>query len=123
MTEVIDPQLTKALSGAAFSLFAVQQPIGDADLAQDGRSHRLSMAAASTPDWFSAAATKSSSLLEMAPELRGFTVDDAIPEDQARTDLIHMYGDDDLRDNEVAEEMATSDIKWNLLKEVADIDD
>ena len=125
MAESIDPDLSAALANAAFSLFATQQPISDADLAADGWSKRLSMAAASTPDWFSAAATKSSSLVEMAPELRGMEIEQPVPQDRARTDLIRMYGSEET-DAEISpssQSEVSDKVQWSVLKEIADLDD
>lgn len=117
-------EVSRALAGAAFSMFAVQQPLNDEDLAHDGRTHRLSMAAASTPDWFSAAAAKSSSLLEMAPELRGVAIEEPLPAEQARTDLIHMYSEGERHEAPLPK--GTDDhgeVRWGLLKEIADLED
>jgi len=117
-------ELSRALAGAAFSMFAVQQPLNDDDLAHDGRTRHLSMAAASTPDWFSAAAAKSSSLLEMAPELRGVTIEESPPIEQTRTDLIRMYGEgEQYQVPFVPETDDDGEVRWGLLKEIADLED
>lgn len=107
------------LADAAFAFFAADQPVSVEDIAADGHTRQFSMAAASTPDWFAAAAAKSSSLLDVAPELRGVGVEEEAS--SSMTDLIHMYGSDTAA--EPQEESDTDkDIRWHLLKGLADLD-
>lgn len=116
--DALSSDLQPALADAAFAFFAADQPMTLDDIAVDGRSRRLSMAAASTPDWFAAAATKSSTLLEVAPELRGVGIEESEP---AAADLIHIYGSDTVEEQQETSE-ADKDIRWHLLKGLADLD-
>ena len=109
--------LQLGLAGAAFAFFAADQPLGLEDIAADARARRLSMAAASTPDWFAAAARKSSSLMDVAPELRGLDIEDV--DATLDTDLIHIYGTDAV---EEPEDETDKDIRWHMLKGLADLD-
>lgn len=58
------------LADVAFALFALQQPVSLEEMAERAHERRLIMASAHTPGWFAAAAS-SSSLPDIAPELRG----------------------------------------------------
>jgi hypothetical protein len=114
--------MAKALADAAFAFFAANQPMAVEDIAADGYSRRFSMAAASTPDWFAAAATKSSSLIDVAPELRGIAIEEPATSGAVGPDLIHMY-DPDAKTPEADESGSDKDIQWHLLKGIADLPD
>lgn len=125
----------------AYACFALQQPLDLAELAAGAREHRLPMADAQTPDWFAAAASTGSSLLDMAPELVVLPTDlDAAERvDVGGIDLVRMYAPElaALEDDgaEVVPEPVVpttdapkaqrdrSSVKFDLLKELADLED
>jgi hypothetical protein len=88
--------LTRAqdsLASAAYALFALQQPIDLPELAAAAPGWRFPLAATQTPDWFAAAASVESSLLDVAPELQVLPSDleEADRVDVSGIDLIHVY--------------------------------
>ena len=82
-----------SLASAAYALFALQQPIELPELAAAAADWRFPLAATQTPDWFAAAASGESSLLEMAPELQVLPTDLEAADrvDVSGIDLIHVY--------------------------------
>ena len=82
-----------SLASAAYALFALQQPIKLPELAAAAPGWRFPLAATQTPDWFAAAASGESNLLEMAPELQVLSVDLEAADrvDVSGIDLIHVY--------------------------------
>jgi hypothetical protein len=86
------PRVQSVLSSTAYALFALEQPLPLADIAQGARAGAFPAAATHTPEWFAAAA-EGSSLLEMAPELQVLPTDleEADLVDVSGIDLIHVY--------------------------------
>ena len=86
------PLVQKALTSAAYALFALEQPLSLDDIAQGARAGAFPAAATHTPEWFAAAAD-GADLLEMAPELQVLPTDlEAAQEvDLTGIDLIHVY--------------------------------
>ncbi|MDP1876763.1 MAG: hypothetical protein Q8M17_04285 [Actinomycetota bacterium] len=82
-----------ALAAMAYALFAFHQPVPLKDLAAASPSRAFPLAAQQTPDWFAAAATGESSLLETAPELQALPVEeaDASGAEVTGIDLIRIY--------------------------------
>lgn len=82
-----------SIVAATYAMFALQQPLSLAQLTEAARDTRFPMASAQTPEWFAAAASGTSSLLETAPELVVLPADldsaDAV--DVSGMDLVHMY--------------------------------
>ena len=125
----------------AYACFALQQPLDLAELAAGARERRLPMADAQTPDWFAAAASTGSSLLETAPELVVLPTDlDAAEQvDVGGIDLVRIYApelaglEDDAAPAAPEPVAATphdprahadrSSVKFDLLKELADLED
>jgi|WetSurMetagenome_2_1015567.scaffolds.fasta_scaffold563599_1 hypothetical protein len=86
------PRVQSVLSSTAYALFALEQPLPLADIAQGARAGAFPAAATHTPEWFAAAA-EGSSLLDMAPELQVLPADleEADLVDVSGIDLIHVY--------------------------------
>lgn len=84
-----------ALSGAAFAMFALQQPLSLQELAASAGDNRLPMADPHTPDWFAAMATGGSSLMDIAPELRVLPAEAELPSAPGASglDLVRIYSD------------------------------
>ena len=83
----------ESLASAAYALFALQQPIELSELAAAAPGWRFPLAATQTPDWFAAAASDESSLLDVAPELQVLPSDLEAADrvDVSGIDLIHVY--------------------------------
>lgn len=83
----------ESLASAAYALFALQQPIELPELAAAAPGWRFPLAATQTPDWFAAAASGESSLLDVAPELQVLPADLEAADrvDVSGIDLIHVY--------------------------------
>lgn len=128
----------RALSSAAYALFALEQPL-DLDVIAQGAGARAFPAAAShTPDWFAAAA-EGADLLDMAPELQVLPTDleEAERVDVSGIDLIHVYAPEMADRGEPAEEVEEPEAtptaaptptprtstQIGLLKELGDLDD
>lgn len=77
----------------AYALFAFHQPVPLGDLAAASPSRAFPLAAQQTPDWFAAAATGESSLLDTAPELQTLPLEemDAANAEVTGIDLIRMF--------------------------------
>lgn len=82
----------RALSSAAYALFALEQPLGLEEIAQGARAGAFPAAASHTPEWFAAAA-EGANLLDMAPELQVLPTDleQAEAVDVSGIDIIHIY--------------------------------
>ena len=114
----------------AFGVFALQQPLTLAELRASAGDRRLPMSDAQTPEWFAAAAATDSSLLDMAPELQVFGERHAVAGD---VDLVHIYAPGSARvddDGAAARPRAAAPtepdgttVKFDLLKELADLED
>ena len=115
----------------AYGLFALQQPLTLVELQASAGDRRLPMSDAQTPEWFAAAAATDSSLLDMAPELQGFGERNT---SAGGVDLVHIYApgsariDDDAappRPRAAAAPTAPdgTTVKFDLLKELADLED
>jgi hypothetical protein len=128
----------ESLASAAYALFALQQPIELPELAAAAPGWRFPLAATQTPDWFAAAASGESSLLDVAPELQVLPTDLEAADrvDVSGIDLIHVYapelqGIEDLDEDEpvpapvapapAAEQPRTS-TQLGLLKELGNLD-
>jgi len=129
----------RALSSAAYALFALEQPIGLEEIAQGARARAFPAAATHTPNWFAAAA-EGADLLDMAPELQVLPTDleEAERVDVSGIDLIHVYapemterGETPEPDEEPDETASTptpaptprTSTQIGLLKELGDLDD
>lgn len=82
--------IQRALADTAYALFALEQPLALAEIAEGARTGTFPGAALRTPDWFAAAA-ESGDLLSMAPELQALPPDGEEPVDLAGVDLIRVY--------------------------------
>ena len=128
----------ESLASAAYALFALQQPIELPELATAAPGWGFPLAATQTPDWFAAAASGESSLLDTAPELQVLSSDleAAGRVDVSGIDLIHVYAPElqsieDLDEEEpapapaapapAAEQPRTS-TQLGLLKELGNLD-
>jgi len=82
-----------SVASAAYATFALLQPIPLDEIAAAAPARALPFAATTTPDWFAAAASDESSLLDTAPELLVLAPDIESPEevDVRGIDLIHVY--------------------------------
>ena len=82
-----------SVSAAAYAMFALLQPLSIDELRAAAPMRAFPLATSTTPDWFSAAASDESSLLETAPELLVLVpgMDDAEDVDVSGIDLIHVY--------------------------------
>lgn len=87
------PAVQDSLASAAYALFALEQPLDLHELAAAAATSAFPLAATQTPDWFAAAASDESSLLDMAPELQVLSSDleEADRVDVSGMDLIHVY--------------------------------
>jgi hypothetical protein len=125
-----------ALSAAAYALFALEQPLPLAEIAQGARAGSFPAAALHTPDWFAAAADDSD-LMDMAPELQVLPADleAAARVDLSGIDLIHVYAPEmhvDAQPEESAEpepeppappaEQPRTSTQLGLLKELGNLD-
>jgi hypothetical protein len=126
------------MQAAAFAIFALQQPLPLEEISEAAETGRLPLAASQTPNWFSAAASEESSLLETAPELLVLPADldsaDAV--DVTGIDLIHVYapeleaiaGIEDDPEEELPErdapavETPRTSTQFGLLKELSNLD-
>lgn len=83
----------EALVSAAYALFALEQPLDLPEIAASAPRWRFPLASTQTPDWFAAAASADSSLLDVAPELQVLSADleEADRVDVSGIDLIHVY--------------------------------
>ena len=81
------------VASAAYAMFALLQPITLDELREGAKTHSFPFAESQTPDWFAAAASDQSSLLETAPELLVLApdMDGSEPVDVSGIDLIHVY--------------------------------
>jgi hypothetical protein len=81
------------VASAAYAMFALLQPLSLEELRAATPTHAFPLAATKTPDWFAAAASDESSLLETAPELLVLSPDmeDSEDVDVSGIDLIHVY--------------------------------
>lgn len=84
---------TRAISTSAYALFALQQPLSLDRISEGVHALEFPEAETTTPQWFAAAASDESSLLDMAPELVAVQEDaEAIGvADVSGIDLIHVY--------------------------------
>lgn len=122
------------------AMFALQQPIGLEEIASGLESGHWPMADAQTPNWFAAAATSGSSLLDMAPELQVLPadLDEADRVDVEGIDLVRIYApelaglEDDVPTSapvvvaEPAPRPAAApgaSVQLGLLKELSDLDE
>ncbi len=125
-----------SLASAAYALFALQQPIELPELAAAAADWRFPLAATQTPDWFAAAASGESNLLEMAPELQVLPTDLEAADrvDVSGIDLIHVYAPElqsieELDEDEAAPaapapaaEKPRTSTQLGLLKELGNLD-
>ena len=138
------PELERALSVAAYALFALEQPLSLEEIATGARTGAFPAAATHTPEWFAAAA-EGMDLHVMAPELQVLPSDDEVADlvDVTGIDLIHVYAPefaaasldsvDDTDESEKAEEDAQpvppkaakpgAATQIGLLKELGGLDD
>ena len=95
----------RALSSAAYALFALEQPLGLEEIAQGARAGAFPAAASHTPEWFAAAA-EGANLLDMAPELQVLPTDleQAEAVDVSGIDIIHIYAPEMTAAREAEEE-------------------
>jgi hypothetical protein len=129
----------ESLDSAAYALFALQQPIELPELAAAAPGWRFPLAATQTPDWFAAAASGESSLLDTAPELQVLPADLEAADrvDVSGIDLIHVYAPElqsieDLEEEEEpapepsakapAPEQPRTSTQLGLLKELGNLD-
>jgi hypothetical protein len=129
------PRVQDALASAAYSLFALQQPLSLVELSVGARERTFPVAANLTPDWFAAAA-QDSSLRDMAPELQVLPEDLEAADrvDVSGIDLIHVYApelngvEDEPEPEPVIEKPATqaeqprTSTQLGLLKELGNLD-
>lgn len=125
---------TDAIASATYALFALLQPVTLDELAAGGRGSTFPVAATSTPDWFSAAASQDSSLLETAPELLVLSPDRDASQtvDVTGIDLIHVYAPELEKIEELEEEPKPAPVatpatprtstQMGLLKELSNLD-
>jgi hypothetical protein len=88
MTEETD----STIGATAYALFALQQEL-DLDGIRKGRAQgKLISADSDSPDWFAAAASKTASLMETAPELQNYSSEES-PHGSGNSDLdlVGMY--------------------------------
>ena len=128
----------KALSAAAYALFALEQPLSLDDIATGARAGAFPAAATHTPEWFAAAA-EGADLLDMAPELRVLPTDleQAEQVDVSGIDIIHIYAPEMAAAREDEDESAEAEpappptpvaptprtsTQIGLLKELGDLD-
>lgn len=128
-----------ALAAGTYALFALQQPIELDEIAAAAVESRFPLADSKTPDWFSAAASQGSSLLETAPELLVLPadLDSADLVDVRGIDLVRMYAPElnaieDIEEPEpvvevvhaepVTHEKPRTSTQIGLLKELLDLD-
>lgn len=126
------------LADVAFAVFALQQPVSLAAMAQPAHERRLIMASAHSPGWFAAAAS-SSSLPDIAPELNADQSDPGSA-DREVMDLVWLYAPE-LREVErdeaepaappasssgvpgpIARESPASSVQIGLLRQLSDFD-
>lgn len=125
--------IQRTLTSTAYALFALEQPLPLAEIAEGARTGTFPAAELHTPDWF-AAAVDSQDLLAMAPELR------AMPEESGQAvdlDLIGVYAPEmatrpqapepepaapERPTPEHASPEETRSIRIGLLKELGDLD-
>jgi hypothetical protein len=82
----------ESLARAAYGLFALHQPISLSEISAAAPLGGFPLAATRTPEWFAAAASQESSILDTAPELLILPVGDDGPRvDVSGIDLIHVY--------------------------------
>ena len=83
----------RAVATSAYALFALQQPLSLDRITEGVPALEFPEAATTMPEWFGAAASDESSLLEMAPELVAVQEDaEAVGvADVSGIDLIHVY--------------------------------
>jgi hypothetical protein len=127
------------VASSAYAMFALLQPITLDELREGARTHSFPFAESQTPDWFAAAASDESSLLETAPELLVLAPDsDSADEvDVTGIDLIHVYapelqGIDDVEEEPEPEAAAPkpapapatprTSTQMGLLKELSNLD-
>ena len=86
-------EAASSVAAAAYAMFALLQPIPLEELRAAAGTRSFPLAETTTPDWFAAAASDESSLLEMAPELLVLAPDMESPDDVdvSGIDLIHVY--------------------------------
>lgn len=82
--------LDDALTAAAYALFALEQSLPLAAIAEGAHAGRFPAADLHTPEWF-AAAIDSDDLMAMAPELQALPLDAGDDIDVAGVDLIRVY--------------------------------
>jgi hypothetical protein len=131
------PTLQKSIASAAYALFALQQPIPLDALADGTASGRFPLAQTSSPQWFAAAASEESSLLDTAPELLAMPEDAeaAGVADVSGIDLIHVYAPELLEVEQIEEpppppatrpdvpaEKPSTSTQIGLLKELSNLD-
>jgi hypothetical protein len=98
------PTAERAMVASAYALFALQQPLSLAEIAEGAKTASFPMARSKTPTWFAAAASSESSLREMAPELLALPGDDDADEvDVSGIDLIRVYAPELMQVEEVDE--------------------
>jgi hypothetical protein len=83
--------MQEPMSSAVYSLFSLQQRLPLDQLAQAAPGRSFPMALAQTPEWFAAASTQGSSLLDTAPELLGLPTGADNRVDLSGLDLIRVY--------------------------------
>ena len=123
--------IQRMLTNTAYALFALEQELSLAEIAEGARAGVFPAATLHTPDWFAAAAD-SGDLLAMAPELREQPADD---ETGARSgvDLIRVYAPessvervDENADEDAGQpdpvERVQGPVSIGLLKELGDLD-
>jgi hypothetical protein len=82
--------LDDALTAAAYALFALEQSLPLAKIAEGAHAGSFPAADLHTPEWF-AAAIESDDLMSVAPELQALPVDAEADIDLAGVDLIRVY--------------------------------
>ena len=108
----------------AYGLAALQQPLDLAELAAAAPGRHLPMADPQTPDWFAAAATAGTSLLEMAPELQVVPPVAAVPVAIEGVDLVRIYAPEQAERPAPGRPKGDREgMKLDLLKELAGLED
>lgn len=125
-------QVQRMLTSTAYALFALEQPLSLAEVAEGARTGAFPGAALHTPDWFAAAA-ESGDLLSMAPELQAVPMDDPASAVLDGVDLIRVYAPEMVERPEeelqvpvrirMDEEAPREATRISLLRELGGLDD
>lgn len=130
--------ITRAITTSAYALFALQQPLSLDRIADGVHALEFPEAETTTPQWFAAAASDESSLLDTAPELVAIQEDaEAIGvADVSGIDLIHVYAPQPVAFDRAPEpepvpdpapvakrEQPRTSTQIGLLKELSNLDD